>query len=856
MRAGGHWVVLLSGALLGAGACRLDAPAGGERIVQTPAVLSTSGAGLLRAGAAVEPPQPMPGPYRGRLGAAVALNATCVSCHTHEAEEWRASRHREAYSSAAFQEALRIEPIAFCRGCHAPESDPASAPSQPVADLGVGCVTCHVAEEGVVLGAASSAADSSAGASPAPHPVRRSLAFARTGGCAACHEFRSLVAPRHDDDDGNFMQTTVREHQRSPAAETACAACHMPVVSGRRSHAFASSRDPAWLADRLRATATHTEGGRVRVTLVQASPGHGFPTGDLFRRLEVGCELRDDGGKVVSRDVKYLARRFAIVPGTPGRQLVADDRVLRRAEGRGDGPRPRIEAARRRRLLVGDLPARRHRRHGDRPERRPDRVRGPAAYRSFPMGWMTMRFSLLVSSCLLATACRDLPRPAPIPEPAPPVIAPGATVAPRPSPSQSPAAPPARTIPTLTEEELAPGGAHPSAVFAIDGAVLVVDGQRIGRIVGDGIEWLTKTIPTPPLDGLGPIRVFGMYGRWPNSIGVGYMRENGRMPAARYFPLTGVGLEWGNLNGFLVGAAQVGESTVAVGSVIWDDNYKTVRGTAKRTPMTKKEAHCKEDDDRPALDAHAVAATRAGTMVTIGEPCSGRGPAAEVWDTHGKSRLVDLGRFWSGSWGATLLQGEGDELWLMSDPWRTVLRFREGAFEAVPELGRPIANLFASPRGVLHASDGRTVYRLDASGWTPVAILPPGGTYEQMVMDDQDTIWASSKTVRRLRPGPAAAPPSGCATPFVYLYVASYTNGTTYTYPATRKALSSFPEVGALGLVEVDDGRRRRLGVTVTSAAQGEALIAHLHQTMKNEDPRLTCFSVANAKEVRNIALR
>jgi hypothetical protein len=245
-------------------------------------------------------------------------------------------------------------------------------------------------------------------------------------------------------------------------------------------------------------------------------------------------------------------------------------------------------------------------------------------------------------------------------------------------------------------------------------------------------------------------------------------------------------------------------------------------------------------------------------MVTVGTSCSGRGAAAEVWDTHGKSRIVDLGRFWSDAFQATLLQGEGDELWGIADRWSTVLRFREGAFEPVPDLGRPIRslimNLFVSPRGVLYASDGRVVHRLDASGWTPVAILPPGRVFDQMVMDEQETIWVSSGSVRRLRPGPAAAPPSGCATPFVYLYDVKAKNGSTYTYPATRKALSSFPEAKALGLVEVYD-RKKRLGVTVTSAAQGEALIAHLHETMKDEDPRLFCFDVSTAKEARNIPL-
>jgi hypothetical protein len=66
----------------------------------------------------------------------------------------------------------------------------------------------------------------------------------------------------------------------------------------------------------------------VRVTLVQPDPGHAFPTGDLFRRLEVGCEIRDAAGKVVQREVRHLARHFEILPGRSGRILVRDNRVF------------------------------------------------------------------------------------------------------------------------------------------------------------------------------------------------------------------------------------------------------------------------------------------------------------------------------------------------------------------------------------------------------------------------------------------------------------------------------------------------------------------------------------------------
>lgn len=264
---------------------------------------------------------PMPGPYRRRLGAAVALNATCEVCHKDEADEWRRSRHRESNTNAAYRTAFATEPSPFCRGCHAPEADPAQIPSRAVSELGVGCVTCHVTEEGFVLAAASPSSSAGSG----PHPLRRSAEFAHTGGCVGCHEFRFPGAA--GDDDGHYMQTTAREHASSPAAEKSCANCHMPMIAGRRSHDFAAVRDPTFLRQNLNVTASIAD-NKLRVTLLQPDPGHAFPTGDLFRRLEVGFEIRGPGGTIVKREARHLARHFELVPGRSGRLLVRDDRVF------------------------------------------------------------------------------------------------------------------------------------------------------------------------------------------------------------------------------------------------------------------------------------------------------------------------------------------------------------------------------------------------------------------------------------------------------------------------------------------------------------------------------------------------
>ncbi len=272
-----------------------------------------------------EPRTPMPGPHRKRLGDAVALNATCIQCHDEEARQWLGSYHQRANTDAAYRKAFAMEPSPFCRGCHAPEADPRKDPPEAVSKLGVGCVTCHVTEEGMVLAAPMPAGEPARSATPAPHPLRRSVEFAGAGGCAGCHEFRFPMPGGNED--AFFMQTTAREHQRSAGAAKSCAECHMPLQGGRRSHAFAQVRDPAWLRANLEATAERTEDDTLRVTLVQPNPGHDFPTGDLFRRLEVGYELRTAGGALVRREARHLARHFEIVPGLAGRHLSRDDRV-------------------------------------------------------------------------------------------------------------------------------------------------------------------------------------------------------------------------------------------------------------------------------------------------------------------------------------------------------------------------------------------------------------------------------------------------------------------------------------------------------------------------------------------------
>jgi len=271
-----------------------------------------------RTPAAVMPAPPRAGPADGRL----AVNDGCVHCHPVIAAEWRSSQHRTAFSDPEFARAFRREPVPFCRSCHAPEANPVEAVSAAAADVGVGCVTCHVphGSDGAVLARADTGR--------AEHAVRASADFVRVAGCASCHEFD--FRSRH----GLAMQATVSEHAQSQFADQSCGACHMRVVgegdARHTSHLFAASRDPAMLRAAVVVHAERIDDERVRIRLAPGEVGHAFPTGDLFRRLLVEAEAYDEDGDRLAYDARALARHFVDARPSQGarvRALVRDDRV-------------------------------------------------------------------------------------------------------------------------------------------------------------------------------------------------------------------------------------------------------------------------------------------------------------------------------------------------------------------------------------------------------------------------------------------------------------------------------------------------------------------------------------------------
>lgn len=410
---------------------------------------------------------------------------------------------------------------------------------------------------------------------------------------------------------------------------------------------------------------------------------------------------------------------------------------------------------------------------------------------------------------------------------------------------------PGSGLPTLIPEPIK--GLAGYSFYAIEGAFIVVDGLRVGRIVDDKVEWLDSL---PEMNGyLGGSQITGMRGIWPD-LDVEFSSNNGRASQPSLYPLTGKGstvtfADGGGL-GWISGSGRIGQTTIVGGYDMWaGSRIVTMRGPGLVIkPITAEKGGCKEDeakqqlsrDNEPiAVPFSGLAVSEKGTLVTVGNLCDRpKTPVAEVWDQPGKSRIVDLGA-WVKDLGyfSKFLKGKGDDLFLVSnDP---VLHYHDGKFEPLPKVERPFSDHFVSPAGKLHGIAGRTIYRYDEGKWTAIANLSYPRSFSTVAMDDQGTIWVSYDGVSRLRPSKDADLEGDCKTPFVYLYAVSWKNEVKYTFPTTRKALASFPQVSEIKLVEYwEDGRR--LGVEVKSKEQGEAVVEHIKATMKDEHPELFCY--------------
>lgn len=438
----------------------------------------------------------------------------------------------------------------------------------------------------------------------------------------------------------------------------------------------------------------------------------------------------------------------------------------------------------------------------------------------------------------------------------------------------STAAAPPPTIPAYAIEPFTPDGTKLTAAFAIEGAVMVTDGVRVGRVDGDKVEWVGK-IPRVTTS-YGENSVYMVSGRYPDRVDAFFETSQGRAPAPTFYPITGKGVshtEAPGGGGAWLYPARVGETTILATSSSADGHrLVTVRGPWLRRRHLTAKAGCKPGEmdtggipvqleQIPTVEPDAFEATADGTLIAIGPRCRTDKPAAEIWDkTTGASRIVELGHLWPTLDRARLLKSRDGGLWAFGGPYQPVLHFDGSELRPIAMTLSPLEAIYTSPQGDLHArTKDRALHRWSEGRWIAIGRLPdadPARELRDLVLDGGGTMYASrweanGRALYRLRERERVPAPSEatCRGWFVFLYRVSPKNGPTYTYPTTRKALSTFADASRLRLVEID----RDLGLIVTSKAQGEAVIAHLAQTMKDETPRLFCH--APTEKMREIAL-
>ncbi|MBL9021145.1 MAG: hypothetical protein JNL21_03045 [Myxococcales bacterium] len=388
-------------------------------------------------------------------------------------------------------------------------------------------------------------------------------------------------------------------------------------------------------------------------------------------------------------------------------------------------------------------------------------------------------------------------------------------------------------------------------IFRAEGGVLVAMVDRVGRLDGSKVEWLGKVPPPPPFVGNTSF-VYWVSGKYPDQIDVVFSSNNGRAPMPTYMALTGKGESYtfapGGGAGGVIGFATTGESTLMLGYG-WE-GYETIRvrgPVLARVPTRPEPGGCKpgevqHDEYRKgyAVVPDAYGASEDGTVILVGMLC-GKRSAAEVWDKDGKSKIHELGEWLKETnYNTLLLHGAGDVSWIVAQGNSPILQYHEGKFAPLPVLPN-LTTAFVSSNKVLHAVDGQSIYRYADGAFTKVA---------DVVWPDRDmhieewggTFYATvGGTLHRLEPAEPITYADGCKTPFVYLYDVSPKSEPNYSFPTTRKALATFDKVADIQLLEFVEGVRR-LGIKVPDAKTGEAVIAHVRASMKDENPALLCY--------------
>jgi hypothetical protein len=250
----------------------------------------------------------------------------CGQCHADQFQQWRTSRHAQAFSPGLVGQLLTFDAAdtAECMRCHAPLAEQRAAfeaaravgvahvpEKQGLAAAGNSCSGCHLRhyrrlgppQRGTGVTGQSKLATPHGG-------VLRTAFFESSEFCSGCHQFPPELAVN-----GKPLENTYAEWKASPQAGqgSTCQTCHMP----NRQHLWRGIHDPAMVAAGLTPRITNNEVG-VRFEIANTGVGHAFPTYVTPRIVMHAVALNADGrpqpdtllSHVIARRVSYDGDRW------------------------------------------------------------------------------------------------------------------------------------------------------------------------------------------------------------------------------------------------------------------------------------------------------------------------------------------------------------------------------------------------------------------------------------------------------------------------------------------------------------------------------------------------------------------
>lgn len=253
----------------------------------------------------------------------------CGECHEKMFDEWEASAHARAASSAFYKAAAAAAKDTACERCHAPLAT--VAPRDVTVGEGVTCDVCHTLRE----------------PDPAPAGGRFRLAvddmvkygprcdledhYFHRMGCSKEHSEAALCGSCHWwEPNGIPVLTEYADWKAGPEAARghACQHCHMPkeraaIATGSPVRKGVPHHGLLGLAQDLRERAlgldvkVAEEGGALAVTVTVRNnkAGHAVPAGLPERRLVVRARVVDAAGAEVASDTRALGRMLVDAQG-------------------------------------------------------------------------------------------------------------------------------------------------------------------------------------------------------------------------------------------------------------------------------------------------------------------------------------------------------------------------------------------------------------------------------------------------------------------------------------------------------------------------------------------------------------